>query len=96
MSSDAAFAPLRLQVLPGVVGVCDGHLVEIEDAPRDGSVRVRHLASNQHLDVRVGALRGRPALSGAELDQRLERANDSGDAAWNRAVADGGLGRRFM
>ena len=95
MLSDTMSSPLRLQILPGVVAVCDGHLVEIEDAPCDGSVRVRDLASNRLLEVRVGTLRGRPALSDAELNKRLERAHDSGDAAWNQAVADGQLPDRL-
>ncbi|MEI6719174.1 MAG: Mu transposase C-terminal domain-containing protein [Betaproteobacteria bacterium] len=88
MPSDTAQMPLRLEIGPGVVAVCDQQLVVIESAPDAGNVAVRDLATGQRRTVRLAALRGQPSEPNADFDNRLDSMLDANDTRWQQAVAD--------
>ncbi len=88
MPSDTAQMPLRLEVGPGVVAVCEQQLVLIESAVDAGSVDIRDLATGQRRTVRVAALRGQPTEPSAAADARLDDILEVSETSWQRAVAD--------
>ena len=87
MASDRVFHPLRLDVRPGVIAVHDGHLVEILNDARGGTVEVRDLATDAQTSVRVADLRGRPDLASDELDRRLTLLTERPASEQAEAVA---------
>ena len=86
MSTDAGLSPLRLPIESGVLALFDQRLVMICGPICNGRVDVQDLASQEHRDIAIGELRGRPTMAMAELGRRMESQGRTNEADWARAV----------
>jgi hypothetical protein len=75
--------PLRLDVRIGAVAVHRDRVVVVEQRMGAKRLRVRDLATGEHLNVAIGSLRARPTLSDAELAEREDMLRTMPKSVWD-------------